>query len=250
MRGLFIFIVLGLFQVSLGQTRMFKAQFRSVTNGEKIIYAKVTNGNDESRLTNIEGYVEIRYDVGDRITVSHLTYDTLIIRPGDYVDQDTVKFYLSPRIYTIQEFKFSVLGPRVFFDNKFVTNDLGKSDEEKVKEKLKIIEMKMELIGLDRSAQGGAVLGSPVTYLYERYSKAGKERQKYRELLAQNRRDSIAGRKFDDVVVKTLTEYEEDELERFLDFCSFHQSYINQVDALTLYYEIIRCKREYEEKEW
>jgi hypothetical protein len=249
-RGILIFIALGLFQLSFGQTRVFKAQFKSVTNGEKIIYAKVTNVGGGSRLTNIDGYVEIAFEVGDRIRVSHLTFDTLLIRPGDYTHLDTAVFYLSPRIYTIDEFKFTVLGPRVFFDNKFVSNDLGKSDEEKVKEKLKIIEMKMDLIALDRGAQGGAVLGSPITHLYERYSKAGKERQKYHELIMQQRRDSVSGRKFDDVVVKTLTSYDDKEMQRFLEFCSFHQSYINSVDALELYYEIIRCKDEYEEKEF
>lgn len=230
------------------QTRSFRAQFKSGFNGEPIIYAKVQVVGAEQKLTNVDGYVEIVYNSGDRIMVTHLSYDTLIIRPQDYIKFDTALFYLAPRTYNLRTFTFSVLGPRVYFDSKFVKNDLGKSDEDAIREKLNIKDMRSELVGLDQSAQGGVVLGSPITAIYERYSKAGKERAKYRELIAQDSRDSAALKKFDQVVVRTLTNYDEEDIDRFIEFCSFSQSYINMVDALELYYEIIRCKEEYKAK--
>ena len=234
--------------LTFGQTRVFKAQFKSAVTGEPIIYAKVQLVDGGTRLTNVDGYVEVGYEIGDRVRVTHLTYDTLTIRPDDFNRFDTTLFYLSPRTYQLQTVTFSLLGPRSYFDNKFVKTNLGKTDEELIKERLNIPDMEDELVALDQAAQQGAVLGSPISALYERYSKAGIERQKYRQLLAQSRRDSAALKKFDDVVIKTLTSYSDEEIQRFIEFCSFHQSYINSVDALELYYEILRCKDEYIEK--
>ncbi len=247
MRGLAIIFFLISFNWGFSQSKTFKAQFKSLVNGEEILYAKVAAENGSTKLTNIDGYVSIKYYPGEIITISHLTFDTLKLNPERYLHVDTPIFYLKPRVYTLKEFKFSVLGPRAFFDNKFVKNDLGKSDEEKVREKLKIIEMRQELIGLDLSAQSGVVLGSPISYLYDRFSKAGREKQKYNLLIERDRRDSIAGKKFDNLIVKMLTSYNDDEVAKFVEFCSLHPTYVEQVDALSLYYEILRCKDQYEE---
>ncbi|MBT8327237.1 MAG: hypothetical protein KJP21_05905 [Bacteroidia bacterium] len=249
MRVFLGFIFLFSFAFSFAQRGIYKAQFKSLYNGEEILYAKIANSNGEARLSNINGFVSIPYEKGEELVVTHLTFDTLFINTND-VKADTNLFYLRPRVYVMQEFTVSVLGPRVLFDRKFVKNDLGKSDEEKVREKLKIIDMRMELINLDKSAQSGAVLGSPITHLYERYSKAGRERQKYAYLLEKDKQNAKAGKIYDDIVVRALTSYDDDELQRFKEFCSFHPSYIAAVDALTLYYEIIRCKKEYIEKEY
>ncbi len=236
-------------QLGFAQSKVFKGQFKSFADGEPLLYGKVVTGNTV-RLTNIDGYVEISYLPGDKIVVSHLVYDTLVINPMDYTQNDTTLFYLKPRVYVLKEFSFSTLGPRVFFDQKFVKHDLGKSDEETLREKLKLIQMRQELIGLDRSAQSGMVLGSPITALYDRFSRAGKEKALYNMLIEQDKLDKAAYKKFDDVVVKTLTAYDDEELQRFIKFCSFHPSYISAVDALQLYYEILHCRDEYEAKEY
>lgn len=235
-----IFLLLNLFAQGV-----FKGQFRSLTNGEPILYAKVKASSGETRLSNIYGYVEIPYNAKDKIVITHLTYDTLVIKPEYFKQNDTTIFYLKPRIYTLKEFKFSILGPRATFDQRFVQNDLGQSDEEKVKERLKIIGMKQELISLDKAAQSGMVLGSPISFLYDKYSKSGKEKSKYRMLVERDRRYAQANKKFDDLIVKTLTNYSDKTLEEFIEFCSFHPTYVDQVDALQLYYEILHCRDEF-----
>ena len=232
------------------QSNTFTATFKSLVNGEPVLYAKVTNSHGESLLTNVDGLITIDYEPESEITISHLVYDTLRIMPSEFVDRKDLVFYLQPRTYDLREVKFSILGERSLFDRKFVSNDLGKSDADKVREKLRIIEMKKELIGLDRSAQGGAVLGSPITYLYDRFSKSGRERREYAMLLAKDKQRKENGKKFDDFVVSTLTSFENEELARFKAFCSFHPSFIEMVDELTLYYEILRCRTEFIEKEY
>ena len=243
---LLVCVVLGL----NAQVTSFTARFKSLQNGEEVLYAKVSNSAGLVKLTNIDGYVTIPIEGDDVLTISHLVYDTLVIKTVDFKERDSMAFvfYLQPKTYDLREVTFSVLGGRALFDQKFVSNSLGKSDEQKVREKLRISELKEELIGLDRSAQGGAVLGSPITYLYDRFSKRGKERIEYARLIERDRQNKEAGKKYDNLIVKMLTSYDTDELEKFQKFCAFHPSYIEAVDALELYFEILRCKKEFIEK--
>jgi hypothetical protein len=242
---LLVCVVLGL----NAQVTSFTARFKSLQNGEEVLYAKVSNDAGLVKLTNIDGYVTIPIDGDDVLIISHLVYDTLSIKTSDFKERDSLVFYLQPKTYDLREVTFSVLGGRALFDQKFVSNNLGKSDEQKVREKLRISELKQELVGLDRSAQGGAVLGSPITYLYDRFSKSGKERIEYARLIERDRQNKEAGKKYDNLIVKMLTNYDADELDKFQKFCAFHPSYIEAVDALELYFEILRCKKEFIEKE-
>jgi hypothetical protein len=225
---------------------IFVGQFKSLLNGEPILYAKVSTSGGVSQLTNIEGMIRIPYHKDEKIIVSHLTYDTLEINPYYFRNNDTAVFYLKPRVYQLKEVKYSILGPRATFDHRFVTAKMEKSDAEKIQEKLQILGLRNELIALDKGAQGGVVLGSPITALYDRYSKKGKERRKYNELVERDRLYAEAGKKFDKVIVRTLTNYTDQELQDFIKFCSFHPTYIDQVSALQLYYEILYCRDEYE----
>lgn len=227
---------------------IFIGQFKSLLNGEPILYAKVSTSGGVHKLTNIDGMIRIPYHKDETIIVSHLTFDTLEINPYYFRNNDTAIFYLKPRVYELKEVRYSILGPRATFDHRFVTAKMEKSDAEKIQEKLQILGMRNELIALDKGAQGGMVLGSPISALYDRYSKKGKERRKYNELVARDKLYAEAGKKFDNVIVKTLTNYTDQELQDFIKFCSFHPTYIEQVTALQLYYEILYCRDEYEKQ--
>lgn len=231
----------------LGQDRIFHAEFRSLYDGERILYAKITNSNNHSKLTNSDGYVNINYAEGSSLVVTHVSYDTLKIDPSNYNYGDTVLFYMAPKTYELREFQYSVLGPRHIFDNKFVDTDLGKSDIEKVKEKLEIEDMTATLVALDRSAADGVRLGSPITALYDQFSKEGRERRRYLELLANDTRDSITREKYNLRVVQSLTAIVDTaQAQDFMDFCSFDKTYIEQTEKVEIFYEILRCKQEYE----
>lgn len=248
MRLPILVILLGIVGYVHAQVATFSAQFKNLADGEEVLYAKVTNSDGQSQLTNIYGFVNIQHKPNSAIVISHLVYDTLVINTADFKGKDSLTFYLKPKTYELKEVTFSILGQRSLFDNKFVKNDLGKSEEEKVREKLNLSDMKKELIGLDQAAQSGYVLGSPITYLYDRFSKDGKERRKYQELLERDRIREQSKEKYDDLIITTLTNFTEQELSDFKVFCSFHPSYIDKVQLVELYYEILRCKHEYEEK--
>ena len=225
----------------------FHAEFRSLIDGERIMYAKITNSDGSSKLTNSDGYVHIWYKKGSTLTISHISYDSLIINTNNYKVGDTTLFYMAPRTFMLREFEYSILGPRYTFDNKFVATNLGKSDIDKVKERLEIMDMRSTLVALDQASADGVRLGSPITAMYEQFSKAGKERRRYAELLSRDYSDSLNRTKYNVNVVQSLTAMGNiGEAQEFMDFCSFDQSYIEQTDKVVIYFEILRCKEEYD----
>ncbi|MFY0644817.1 MAG: hypothetical protein JXR19_10160 [Bacteroidia bacterium] len=246
MKRILSFLVLLCVGIFAHAQYVFHAEFRSLVDGERIMYAKIANVNGDSRLTNSDGYVSIPYSEGSKFTVTHLSFDTIQINPFAYKTGDTILFYMTPRVFHLKEFTYSILGPRHTFDNRFVKTDLGKSDIDKVKERLEIEDMTADLVALDRSAQDGMVLGSPITALYEQFSKAGKERRKYAQLLANDFRDSLTRIKYNLNVVQSLIAFPSmPETQDFMDFCSFDQRYIEQTERVDIYMEILRCRDEY-----
>lgn len=240
-------ILLAVSATAIGQDKIFHAEFRSLLDGEKVMYATVSNSYGDSKLTNSDGYVNIRYQSGSFIKVSHIGYDSLSINPSNFPAKDTVLFYLAPRTFVLREFQYSILGPRHTFDNKFVDTKLGKSDIERVKEQLGIEDLESTLVALDQSAADGVRLGSPITALYDQFSKAGKERRKYAELLAGDVLDSLTREKYNLRLVQSLTAlYEPLAAQEFMDFCSFDERYIEQTEKVEIYFEILRCKDEYD----
>ena len=247
-RPLRIFTLLILTFVLAGSAnaqKHFCAYFSSSIDGKPILYARATNDLGMSRLTNADGFVSVPVSDGGKVVITHISYDTLIVNISDLNLKDTFHFYLNSRIYQLQTVNLSVLGPRRTFDNRFVQLDLGESDEDKVKKKLKIEDMKGELIALDQASSDGMVLGSPITALYDQFSKAGKEKKKYNALVRQDLIDSLNQKKFNPEVVAMLVEMSPEETEAFLIFCSFHSDYIANATALELYIEVLRCKEEY-----
>ena len=230
------------------QTAVFKARFKNFQNGEPILYAKVKTSEGSVQLTNVDGDITYPVKPGDKIVVSHLVYDTLFINADDWIGKEGAVLYMMPRTYELREITFSILGKRSLFDNTFVKKDLGKTESEKIREKLNLKDMTSDLRALDQAAQDGAVLGSPISFLYDKYSKAGKERAKYNALVARDREHKMTLKLFDDLTVTTLTNFQEEELAKFKAFCEFHPTYLDAVDALTLYFEILRCREEYIEK--
>lgn len=231
------------------QSREFHATFKSYADGEEILYAKVNNGTGITRLTNIDGEISMPFAEGAIITVTHLNYDSLVIKTDDFIGRDSVIFYMTPKTYELKEVTFSVLGERAFFDSKFVNNDLGIRDAQKVRDKLGLGDMKQELIGLDRAAQNGAVLGSPISYLYNKFSKEGKDRARYAELVRQDQKRKALDKKLDDYMITSLSGFEGESLDEFKKFCSFHPSYIIQAETLEIFFEVLRCKEEYTRQE-
>jgi hypothetical protein len=84
LRHFFALLAITLFCAAQAQQQSFSAQFKSLENGEGVIYARVFTLGGEAKLTNVDGLVELNYAKGATIIVTHLSFDSLQINTADF----------------------------------------------------------------------------------------------------------------------------------------------------------------------
>lgn len=242
-----VFLILGLVFFYFGVNAQSKVTLhvKSSNDGDDVVYAKVKHAG-KSYLTNNDGFVSLPYIIEEKVVVTHLSYDTLFIDLNDLTPNTVNLVYMKPSVYQLKEVTFSLLGPRYSFDSRFAKMKPAENLSGELKKKLNLEEMQDELGILDRSSANGVRLGSPITGLYNMFSKSGKELRKYNELMARKSSEDLLFQKFNDKVVHQLTLYEGKELYDFINFMSISKDYVNQVSLVEIYTEILYCRDEYE----
>ncbi|MFB1003202.1 MAG: hypothetical protein QMC70_03570, partial [Bacteroidia bacterium] len=69
MRSILLIILLSTLGYAHAQVATFTAQFKNLADGDEVLYAKVTNSDGESKLTNIYGFVSIVHKYNTAITI-------------------------------------------------------------------------------------------------------------------------------------------------------------------------------------
>lgn len=92
----------------------------------------------------------------------------------------------------------------------------------------------------------GLVIPGPITALYERFSRRGREMAKFKEITDEAELARRASRVVNPEVIKRLTGIEdEQEYYIFLDFCNMSYEYIVNTKDYLVYQRIIRCYEQY-----
>ena len=78
---------------------------------------------------------------------------------------------------------------------------------------------------------GAGLTFSPITALYEAFSKEGKERKKLAELQQKDHVSQLIEERITTVQIMELTGFTELETSRFLDWCDFSAEFINSMNA-------------------
>ncbi len=94
----------------------------------------------------------------------------------------------------------------------------------------------------------GFVIPGPITALYDRFSRRGREMAKYQEVTEEAELARKASRIVNPDVIKRLTGIEsEQEYYIFLDFCNMSYEYIVNTKAYIVYQSILHCYEQYAE---
>lgn len=87
---------------------------------------------------------------------------------------------------------------------------------------------------------------SPVTALYNRLSKEGKEKRKYRQLVEQEQFEREIAYKYSPLIVSGITGYSGMELYAFMDFCGFSNKFLEESDRYRIRDAIVEKQKAYE----
>ncbi len=189
-------------------------------------------------ISDMHGYFRIIARKNDSILISSVQYEMKTFRANPTVD---TLLYLEPAVYvlptakvifnfrTYNEFKEAVLAlPEECYEKKEIPwfrDYFNKSKEEYI------------------SCTGF----SPITLLYNMYSKHALEMKRYNYILEQEKVEALVSSRYNSQVVSNITGITSaEELEKFMDFCRIPDSYVIRASEYELYLAIMGYYRKYQ----
>jgi hypothetical protein len=185
-----------------------------------IINKRTNNGS----FADAEGKFSINAYQSDTILFSVIGYQTKKICLKDSIikKQYHIEIEMQKLQYTLKE--ISVFGTRSLSD---IDKDIAKLDSTRRK----------------RSYQDINAIESPITYLYERFSKFGKSKQKVAEWENEDLKKDILKDLFRLYVKNDIIDLSEEEFEAFIIYCNLSEEFIKTASQFEL---VMAIKGKYE----
>lgn len=232
-----LFKIFFIFHFSLFIVHLSNAQRRYIVG--RVIDPETLRGVDKASVmnlstkhivkTNERGLFSISIGQGDSLVVTSLTHGRNGIEWDGIVEE--------PTIYSRRLMKAIEL-PEVKIRTK---------REEQLEQEIREILAEPERttkLGGDRTLE---LIQSPISLLYEAFSRRAKSDRKVLVLMQQDRRRKLAEYRLSMVSGRT-TDYSGDELEKFMYFCNFSQEFLLTATDYELTYEILEAQKQYKRR--
>jgi len=241
LQKLLILVVLALclgYSNIFGQSNIIVGKIIDSSTEQVISNAHIINiSNGNGAISNEKGLFKIKAFIFDTLYVSSLSYNKHYFFIN--IDADTIEIRLDKKIYEIPEvdvYKF-----KNYNDFKFAVLTLPK-------ESLMVDEIPWfkEYLAVSKSEFVNVVSFSPITMLYNRYSKTGQDVRMYARRLETDRFQASINSRYNHEIVSKLTGItNEEEILKFIEFCALPSAFILNVSDYDLYLAIINCFSEY-----
>lgn len=90
---------------------------------------------------------------------------------------------------------------------------------------------------------------SPISYLYDRYSRRGKAARKLRDMVAERARKKLISKRYNSRKVQEWTGLETDELEEFMRYCPMPESFLEEATEYEIIAKTFRCLEDFDNRE-
>ena len=204
-------------------TMHFFGNLYSAESFKPVQYAHIINiKNNRAAISDTLGNFDIRMEPGDSLRISSIGYQQKYYQyPGEWKKVVFASIPLKERIYEISEVKITPWGTYEEFKNRFMNLDVETPREQLHPLVWDILKEKPEKIEPNEPG-----IMSPVSMIYNIFSKEAKEMRKYEEIQNREARQKIIQSKFNRESVGNLTGLEGKKLDRFMEFCNFTDEYI------------------------
>lgn len=205
--------------------------------------------------TNLQGEFKFEIPGIDSILVSAIGYDDLVVYLKDSSIKNKLEVNISmiPRSYNLAEVK--VRAYPTYSELKRGILDYKMTEEELNMDALyKAFSNNMAMLAI-KSANDplrylkfsvGLMIASPVTAIYNLFSRDAKNQRKYYELLATDNIKSKVAERINFEIVSRLTGMKEKkEVQDFIAFCDFEDSFVLAATEIQLYERILERYHEY-----
>ena len=187
------------------------------------------------------GNFTVTANVGDSLMFSAVGYGRTIIAVRDSMYTNNRVVTLKSVAYVLSEVEIGLLSTYDRFKRDFLMME--------AEEAYKIAPISKFIP--PAPYQGGVniplayPLANPITFLYDLWSKEGKQYRHYLSVINGTAEFIIIGDKFNGILVKQLTGLENDELVKFMSYCMFTKDYLLAAPEREIQQEIIRKYKQY-----
>jgi hypothetical protein len=92
-------------------------------------------------------------------------------------------------------------------------------------------------------------VSSPISFLYNKYSRRGKANRKLRDMVAERARKKRLAVRYNALKVQSWTGLEDHEIDAFMQFCPMPEAFIEQASELEIIERTFRCLEEFDNRE-
>ena len=209
----------------------------------------INKTQNRATISDDFGFFTVTANTGDSIMFSSIGYETLTITASDSMYSNSRIIRLKPAVYLLSEIEIGLLSTY----DRFKRDLLSRESQEAYR--LAHDGEKYASYNNPLPNQGGiniplwGALGSPVTFFYDMLSTEGKQFRHYLSIINGTAEFIIIGEKFNGLIVRELTGFENDELIKFMSYCSFSKNYLLMAPEMEIRRAIIRKYREYMNRE-
>lgn len=197
-------------------------------------------------MTDSSGYFTIVINRRDTLSISALGYKPAKLAVPDSIKSNMYFFNLSldTRTYMLKTVHVYGLTKKEQFKKDFKEHNTELTVEEKnVFKNFPDYQKESKIQPSD--LQPGVKIDGPISALYDAFSKEGKSKRKYAELVKEDNLHDRLEKRFNKELVSSITGFKGDTVEDFMKFCRFGTSFILNATEYDFYLAIKKRLEQY-----
>jgi len=217
------------------------------SNGEPLPYVNVYVKKSRSgTITDTTGYFLLSANINDTIIFSSLGYDKKYVVLTDSAADNTKPLivFMDTKVYEIKSVEIIAL--RKYKQLEYEITNMRLPDDDYTYAATNFPFRPADIDYYTRvNAPGFGLVFSPITALYDMFSKEGKEKQKLEELQQKDYLNSIIDEKISAAVVMKITGMNQEEANIFLEWCNFSPDFLLKLTEYDLISVIVYKQKQY-----
>ncbi len=196
-----------------------------------------------------KGYFEITIAKGDSLCFTAMGFDNYILSFKEN-NSNNLNIYLTEATYNLKEVTIWPYANKDEFKKAFKELQLPDDRVELNLPEVKVDSVPTIHLGgakvFIKDAKLTMVREGPFTKLYEQYSKAGRERTAYRELLVKDANEKMVALKYNVAFVKNVTGIkDDDQAASLMEYCCLPEEFVLNANEYDLVLAVEDCYQEY-----
>lgn len=224
------------------QIKLLSAQILSSKDSSALVGVHIVNMNTLNATNSYsDGTFLMPFKQGDTIRLSSIGYADKFIYTESLLIPDAIQvtIFMDVQVYNLKEVDVQMYQSKEEFAEDFKDREIESQEAEVFKYEKPT---KVEDVETDLNAH--IPLGSPITFLYSKFSKEAKEQKRLAKAEKMTEKERIIQDRYNIDVIKKVTGITSDEeAKQFMENCPLEDEYVYKATDYDIVKKILECQR-------